>query len=568
MSIAVTTTFPNNSFEIYGKRMLESYAKYWPAEIPMLASLDDNLLLDQCRKILRTQDAIAIGREKDHQDFIDRNVGKDHPTDYRKQAVRFCHKVFALKRALDAIMSAKAANEGGARYLIWMDADVVTNRPVTLDEVKACLPNEGDAVAYLGRKDWDHSECGWLAFDLEKGGDNIINAVAEIYKTDTLFKSEQWHDSWIWDRAIKMAKATNLTADKPGMDIWPHSPMGKWSTHFKGPAAKADLAQSNLHQQPKPRPGSNIVIQTQNSIPSEEIKNNIRSNQILIKNWLRPCGETDEELVIVSAGPLLIAEDVREEVEAGRKIVAVKHALKPLKEAGIKPWACILLDPRDHVANFVENPDTEVLWFVASQVNPEVTRRLLEAGCEVWGYHAAVGAGEEELTKHQEYSIICGGSATATRGLYMLGHLGFSNFRLYGYDLCYADRPADLKEKDKYGQNKYLDISIGYSHPYYNMKRMFWTEPQLIAQFEEINDMVKSNRFRLKAYGSGMIPYFLKCKETGELREREIKTKLESKKLSHYQHLFECSNLKKTHSSTKRRKLSLRSLLNPLKISN
>lgn len=566
MSIAVITTFGNQHFEIYAKSMLQSFAQYWPLDIPLLVQLDDDLLHDQVQKCLRQTDAIAIGLDKDHKEFVERNKGKDDPTNYRKQAVRFCHKVFSIKRALGAIQSAKANNEPCARYLIWMDADVITTKMVTMDDIKACLPKEGDAVAYLGRKDWDHSECGWLAFDLENSGDKLINSVIAQYLTDGVFELKQWHDSFVWDFCMQLnhdKKCTNLTLDKPGMDIWPHSPMGQWSTHYKGQQAKANFAQASQKQRT-----SNIVIETKNSLPDEKIKENIRTNQLLIKNWLKPCLPNNEEIVVVSAGPMLVAEDVRDEVKSGRKIIAVKHALEPLERAGIIPWACILLDPREHVAGFVEKPDKNVKWFVASQVNPEATKRLLESGCEVWGYHASVGANEEHLTNKQEFSVVHGGSATATRGLYLLSHLGFNNFRLYGYDLCYPDKPKDLNATDTFGQPKYLDISVGFSHPNYSLKHCFWSEPQLIAQFEEINDIIKTGRFKIKAFGMGMIPFVIRAKETGELREKELKAKLKGAYLPTYERLFGCNRKKKIRFSMRLPKLSLPNLLKRIKSSN
>lgn len=565
MSIAVVTTFPNHAWDIYAKNMLESFVANWPAEVSLMVQLDDDLLAQQVDKILRPTDGMVVGQEADHKAFIERNKGKDDPQDYRKQAVRFCHKVFAIKRALDAIIAHRDANvpnkEPGPRYLVWLDADVVTTRKITLDEIKECLPKEGDAVAYLGRKDWPHSECGWLAFDLDNGNSEaIINKVIRLYNSDEVFKFEQWHDSWVWDYAMcGTCESTNLTKDKPGMDVWPHSPMGNWSTHHKGPQAKATLAQKTLNTPPQQMQKMPVQIQTRNALPDETLCEHIRQNQLLIKNWIEPCKPNNEEIVVVSAGPMLIAEDVRKEVAAGRRIVAVKHALEPLKKAGIKPWACILLDPRPHVASFVENPDTDVIWLVASQVDPNATAKLLEAGCTVWGYHASVGAGEHKLTKKQEYAVISGGSATATRGLYVLKHLGFSNLHLYGYDLCFPEKP-DLNSKDDIGQPKYLEISVGFSHPLFNLKRAFWTEPQLVAQFEELNDMIKGSKFKLTAEGQGVVPFILKAKGTGELREAEWKHKVYGRKRITYNKLFKCSNKKKTAYSMMRRLLSLPTL--------
>lgn len=523
MSIAVISTFGNQHFEVYGKEFIKSFTKNWPNEIPLLIQLDDDLLYTDFEKLLRPQDGIAVGRDKEHAEFVERNKGRDDPTNYRKQAVRFCHKVFAINRAYKAVKAAKAAGEVVARYLIWLDADVITNRPVTYDEIVKCLPKEGDAVAYLGRKDWPHSECGWLAFDLENGGNEVIERIVDEYQTDQVFSLKEWHDSWVWDevRGQLSEKWTNLTEGKPGMDIWPHSPMGQWSTHFKGPVAKNKMIEQPL----RPTPGSNVVIQTKNAIPDEEIRAHIEENQKLIKHWVTQCLPTDEQVVVVSAGPQMCAEDVLEDYRDGKKIVAVKHALDRLKSVGIKPWACILLDPRPHVYDFVQDPDKDAIWFVASQVNPKVTTKLLAAGCTVWGYHAPVGAGEEQLTAKQPDSLISGGSATATRGLFVLRHMGFRKIKLFGYDLCFPDKP-DLNARDNLGQPKYLEMSIAWNHPLANVKKHFFSEPQLVAQFEELNALFTNDQFEFEAVGDGMVPFVLKHKKLADLRSGKFKAKI------------------------------------------
>lgn len=520
MSIAVITSFGNEHWNVYAKDMVESFTKNWPAQIPLLIALDDGVMAPSVERLLRPQDAIAAGWEKDHADFVARNRDRDDPTNYRKQAVRFCHKVFAISRAYKAIQAAKANNEVCARYLVWLDADVITNRPVTYDEISECLPKEGDAVAYLGRKDWPHSECGWLAFDLENGGGDLISSVTDEYVSDRVFSHKEWHDSWIWDQFIK---GTNLTEGKPGMDIWPHSPMGKWSTHHKGPVAK-----QKMMPQVKPVSGSNIIIQTKNSIPDEEIRAHIEENQRLITEWIQPCTKTDEQLIFVSAGPQMIPEEVLPDYQAGKKVVAVKHALERLKSVGIKPWATILLDPRPHVYDFVKDPDKDTIWLVASQVDPKVTMKLLSSGCRVIGYHAAVGAGEQELTSKQSYAVVSGGSATATRGLFVLNMFGFYRFKLFGFDLCFPDKP-NLDLKDEHGQPKYLEMSIAWNHPLSSVKKHFFSEPQLIAQFEEFNNLITTNTFEFEAVGDGMVPFIVKHKKLGDLRSDKLKVKMEPK---------------------------------------
>lgn len=552
MTIAIVTTFPNHAWDVYAKRALQSFAQFLPAETELLVQLDDDMLFRQVSAMLRPQDGIAIGWEKEHAAFVARNKDKDDPVNYRKQAVRFCHKVFALKRSLDALVmyrqSLKDGLEGlpAPRYLVWIDADVIISRPVTMEELQKCLPRSDRPVAYLGREDWDHSECGWLAFDLEGKGGDIINAVYKDYITDKLFEYEQWHDSYIWDKHIfpfnyPFDNGGNLTWDKRGMDIWPQSPMGKWSTHYKGPEAKATLLNQPVEQIIRPQRG-NVIIKTKNAVPDEKIREHIAKNQELIKQWISPCEKTDEEIVFVSAGPSLIAEDLRAEQEAGRKIVAVKHAMQPLKEAGVKIWASILLDPRPHVLDFVQEIDKDIIWFVASQVDPMVTERLLDNGCTIWGYHASVNAGEGELITKQPYAIISGGSATATRGMYVMSHMGFGKFRLYGYDLCVFDKP-DFNARDEYNQPKYFEISLGFNDVAYSRKRCFWTEPQLMAQFEELQEIIKLDRWEIEAFGDGIVPFIVRSKKVANLRNAERIARLIGNKPESYRELL-CRNQK------------------------
>lgn len=531
-NIAFVTTFPNNMFEVYAKRMMESFMQFVPKEIPLLVQLDDDTLYPVVDKMLRPQDGICVGWEADHKAFVERNKDKDDPQDYRKQPVRFCHKVFAIKRALGAAIKQKEQDATTApRYLIWLDADVIINRPVSMREIEACLPKQGDAVSYLGRKDWPHSECGWLAFDLDGGGPSIINAIIEYYKTDKILSYKQQDDSWAFDVACHSTSRTDLSPSAKGLDAWEASPMAAWSIHYKGPQAKQQLLQQKPQMQQQ-----RIQINTKNSIPHEEIRKHISENQRLITKWIRPCHKHDEEIIMVSAGPLMIPEEVREAVK-GRKVVAVKHALEPLKRVGVKVWASILLDPRPHVADFIKDPDPSIIWFVASQVDPEVTRQLLDSGCRIWGYHASVGAEEAPLTSKQQYAVISGGSATATRGLFVLGHLGFRNFKLFGYDLCIPDKP-NLSARDDLGQPKFMEMSVGFNDGLLGTKRCFWTEPQLIAQFEELNEIIKHETFNLEAYGDGMIPFVLKSKRLAELRSRDLNAKLGAEKTTYEELLW------------------------------
>lgn len=566
LRIAVVTTFPDDAFDVYGRKMLESFVQYWPSEVPILVQTDTPKYAEEINKIIRSFDGLVSGWDKEHAIFVDRNKDKDDSSNYRKQAVRFCHKVFCLKHALKAVQDAVTSGATDTpRYLIWLDADVLTTRKVSFDDLTKCLPKEGDAVSYMGRKEWDHSECGWLAFDLFNSGDKIIEDMHQAYITNNVFALEQWHDSWVFDKTIKnySYQATNLTPDAKGMEVWPQSPMGMWSRHYKGPIAKNELVGDV--QETKKSGMQQLKIQTKNSLPDENLHKNIMENQTQIKNWVVPCMVHDEEAVVVSAGPTLIAEELYEDVKASKKIFAVKHALEALKKADIKPFGCILLDPRDHVYDFVTNPDKDIKWFVASQVTPKAVKSLLDAGCDVWGYHASVGAGETVYTGKQPHSIVDGGSATATRGLFLLDKLGFKKFKLYGYDLCFTKKP-DLTEKDELGQPKYFEIEMKYEMPFHRDSRWFWSKGELLAQADEFRQILEMQKWDINAVGVGIAPFLAKIRKVNDLRKAAKLSKMPVSEPVYYEDMLRCR--KKHLFSTLLHKMQQKIRLKPMKANN
>jgi predicted O-methyltransferase YrrM len=248
----------------------------------------------------------------------------------------------------------------------------------------------------------------------------------------------------------------------------------------------------------------NIVVQTKNCVPDESIQENIRHSVALNLRTLPICRHHDLRAVIASAGPSLYSylPKVKQLQEKGARIVCVKHAHDLLIEKGIIPWACVLLDPRGHVQDFIENPHPEVNYFVASMCHPSTFDRLREKNAKVWLYHAGVGAGEDkligELVKDRASFLIGGGPASAIRAIDLLSHLGFRKFDLFGFDACYPVKP-DLKDLDENGRPKYIEVRQG--------KRIFWTDYEKLAevQFFSSGLMPRMGGMDIAVHGDGMI---------------------------------------------------------------
>lgn len=147
---------------------------------------------------------------------------------YQWQVGKFAKKVFAIT---DPFIEDD--------WLIWIDADVVLDKP--LDErffEKTCPENQDGA--YLGRKDWHTSECGFVSYNLKRRGGTFLKRLREVYTSGEIFDHLEWHDSYLFDRVMEEGyDFLNLSEGVSGMHVWDDTILGEYSRHLKGPLRKA-----------------------------------------------------------------------------------------------------------------------------------------------------------------------------------------------------------------------------------------------------------------------------------------------------------------------------------------
>jgi len=540
MRIAICTTFPNYYWDICAAEMLAGIRAYWPEDIKVYVQLDKQTTKEEFdaldRKIVTIlgpdRSFIAADWEDDQVAFVER--WKDHkPKSYMDDVVRFSHKVFALEKCADAI-------KDEVDYLIWLDADVITKKAVTYDWLKDVLPTSGQVVSYLGRENVGYSECGWVAYNLKAGGYELLKSMRDVYINDT-FKNWKngWTDCHVLDRSMK-GDVKNLSFDvddSKDMDVWPRTKLAEKMVHRKG-ARKLQAAENKVNQtKPEPRVTDigNMQIKTRNCIDHEKICANVKENISQIRLWATVCKPTGREVVICAAGPSLpfYIEQIRQKKAEGAIIVAVKHALETLALHKIKPDYCVLLDPRGHVEKFIRTPDNDVVYLVASMVDPSVVRTLNDNKCTVLGYHAFVNAGENAYLIHTDLPV-SGGSATSTRSIGIFADLfGEKTFHLYGYDLCHYAKP-DFTEKNEDGQSKYLEETMGvYTYGQKYVTRTFWTEGQFLAQAQELRNLYKDRKdIILNIHGDGIPAWMVKHQALFEKYLNEYNASLEDLRLN------------------------------------
>lgn len=541
--IAVCTTFPVSQFDICAAEMLATFKAYWPEDIKIYIQLDEmpeeqfNALNNRIIEIVGEDRSFIAGQWDDDQKAFMERWKDSKPLNYLSDVAKFSHKVFALEKCADAI---KDSHD----ILIWLDADVITKRTIDYDWLKEVLPGTEETASYLGREGW-YSECGWVAYNLKNRGYSMLENMKILYITDS-FKSivKGWTDCHVFDQQrenslVLGAKFKNLSPDYvkdvSDFDVWKSSKLAERMVHRKG--NRKNIAHENKskiqEQKSNVVDASDMRIKTKNCLDHKKICENVKTNLSQIRAWATLTNPTEQEIVICSAGPSLSThiEEIRERQQNGAKIIAVKHAIDTLKAHKIKPWGVVLLDPRAHVEGFVQNPDPEAVYFVASMCDPSVIKALNDNKCTVIGYHALVNAGEVNEMIPTDLPF-AGGSATATRSIALFADMfGYKTFHLYGMDLSHPQKP-NMEELGPDNKPKYMELNIGtrtYGNKY--ITRTFFTEGQFLAQSNEITDLIKTrNDITINVHGDGLACWLFKHHQALKKYQTEYNERLNDKR--------------------------------------
>ncbi len=249
-----------------------------------------------------------------------------------------------------------------------------------------------------------------------------------------------------------------------------------------------------------------IKVNPRDCVPKEDIRGNIKTNFKLINKWLGKFPMHDNKCIIVSGGPYTNYAELHALIKSNptAKIVAVKHSYRKLLEHNIKPWACVVLDPRPITGtsthgvvrkDLFKTIDPSTKFFVASMTDPSVTEYLIERKADIWGWHAFTeslrdpeeqkkGIHNNIVTLNKDLglpegtTLITGGTCAAMRALGIMHTMGFRFFELFGYDSSVKEPTEEQKKEttgaeDEKPRPKYFKVSVG--------KEEFWTTGELLA---------------------------------------------------------------------------------------
>src|SRR3990172_1042599 len=177
--------------------------------------------------------------------------------------------------------------------------------------------------------------------------------------------------------------------------------------------------------------------------PQERLLENIATNIRRPLPQVQPHEPNDQRIAMVGGGPSLVDTlgELRDQIYAGVKVIAVNGSHDWLIERGIRPSAFVMLDARPSNARFVKRWVAGCKYFIASQCDPGVFDAL--AGADVYIFHCDLGTPKLSaiLDRHYfgRYYEVAGGSTVMLRGMLLMRMLGFRYIDMYGFDGCILD---------------------------------------------------------------------------------------------------------------------------------
>lgn len=223
MNVLVITSFNEKLYNEYAHRFVNTYN--WPFDLKIYTELKFNI---------DNENFEVIELEQDSKNFVERN--KHRPVkDFWVDGVRFSYKVYSVLQA-----STKKEYD----ILIWVDADSVFYKPLSIEFIKQNLYKEDCMMTYLGRGE-HYSECGFLLWNLKhKDTQDYFKQMKNMYDNDLIYNEREQHDSYIWDLIRKKLEKEKGTMNKDIGDkkvghVQARSILGTLYDHTKGPKRKS-----------------------------------------------------------------------------------------------------------------------------------------------------------------------------------------------------------------------------------------------------------------------------------------------------------------------------------------
>jgi len=214
------------------------------------------------------------------------------------------------------------------------------------------------------------------------------------------------------------------------------------------------------------------------------------------------------EISIVASGPSVKSQikKIKKDKAKGIPLFAVKGAQQWLLDNGIVPDFAIAVDPQTHIIECFKTVHPDVIYMLGSQVHPWTFQYIHDKGGKIVLWHLYSKTNTDLLANKLQ---VGGGSTSGLRAITVAYLMGFTDFKLYGFDSCLLNKDSKLRKitGDRYGDKpneRILQLDIA--------GEKFYADPAFAAQADEFQKIVRTMRdprrgmAKFRAYGKGLIP--------------------------------------------------------------
>ena len=286
----------------------------------------------------------------------------------------------------------------------------------------------------------------------------------------------------------------------------------------------------------KPQWGQIGLVECHMATPMEEVGENIRMS---LKRKLPEIEELPEWKKQKGAAPFAIAgggpsiEYTVESLRNFRTVLAAGSAHDWLRAHGVKLKYCLVLDPDIIAANYLQNPDPECTYLVASCCHPKVFDLLADYPVVRW--HSAGHDPEwyaEELTaagypRSPDKPVIGGGPTCGLRAITIAWMLGYYNLHFFGLD---SNLDPNTEAHHAYDfvdpENEQLGDVIEFSLAPPPHGRVWRIAKYMLAQLDSFKDLATAHGryFKITVHGDSVLQEFWRRKQDlMRIKEQELK---------------------------------------------
>lgn len=236
MNFWAVTTCHAQGWQSYGRRMVKTFLMYWqgvPLSFYTEGFKPEYALLRDIRSLPRWQAEFKARHAKNPA----MNGRATQRYDLLHDAVRFSHKVGATIDLIEDLLSFRG-HAPGPSIVIWVDADVMTHAPVTVDFLTKLVPDwSNTAVAWLNR-DHKYPECGFVMFNCAHPEmESLVRVWKGLYAADLVIGLSDWTDCHTLQEAVRITGAPTASLSGGFTNIghpFINGPLGAVMDHLKG----------------------------------------------------------------------------------------------------------------------------------------------------------------------------------------------------------------------------------------------------------------------------------------------------------------------------------------------